>query len=34
VRFGYVNKTEVLKDGLEKMRVWMRREFDDVPLVG
>lgn len=34
VRFGYVNRTEVLKEGLEKMRVWMRREFDDVPLVG
>ncbi|EME48981.1 hypothetical protein DOTSEDRAFT_67881 [Dothistroma septosporum NZE10] len=32
VRFGYVNKTEILKDALEELRKYMRKEFDDVPL--
>lgn len=32
VRFGYVNKTEILKDALEELRKFMRKEFDDVPL--
>jgi aspartate/methionine/tyrosine aminotransferase len=34
VRVGYVNQVEVVKVGLERLRVWMRKEFDDVPLVG
>jgi aspartate/methionine/tyrosine aminotransferase len=33
VRIGFVCKTEVLKEGLEKVRVWLRKEFDDLPLV-
>lgn len=32
VRFGYVNKTEVVKEALEELRKYMRKEFDDVPL--
>jgi aspartate/methionine/tyrosine aminotransferase len=32
VRIGYVCETDVLKDGLEKVRVWLRKEFDDLPL--
>lgn len=32
VRFGYVNKTDIVTDGLEQLRLFMRREFDDVPL--
>lgn len=32
VRFGYVNRTEVVKAGLEELRKFMRKEFDDVPL--
>ena len=32
VRFGYVNETEVLKEGLEELRKFMRKEFDDVPV--
>lgn len=32
VRFGFVCQTQVLKDGLEALRVYMRKEFDDVPL--
>ena len=32
VRFGFVCETQVLKDGLEALRVYMRKEFDDVPL--
>jgi aspartate/methionine/tyrosine aminotransferase len=31
VRIGYVCETEVLKEGLEKMRVWLRKQFDDLP---
>lgn len=33
VRFGYVNREEVLKEGLEKLRMFMRKEFDDVPVL-
>lgn len=33
VRIGYVNREEVVKEGLEKLRLWMRKEFDDVPLL-
>ncbi|PIB02120.1 Aspartate aminotransferase [Cercospora beticola] len=33
VRFGYVCATQVLKDGLDALRVYMRKEFDDVPLL-
>ncbi|KIW07375.1 uncharacterized protein PV09_02220 [Verruconis gallopava] len=32
VRVGYVCKTEVLKEGLEKVRIWLRKEFDDLAL--
>ena len=30
VRFGYVNHKEVIKEGLEELRKFMRKEFDDV----
>ncbi|KAL1588022.1 hypothetical protein WHR41_03278 [Cladosporium halotolerans] len=33
VRFGYVNREEVVKEGLEKLRLFMRKEFDDLPLL-
>lgn len=32
VRFGYVNQTAILKDGLEELRKFMRKEFDDLPV--
>jgi len=32
VRFGYANKTEVVKEGLDKLREFMKKEYDDVPL--
>ncbi|KAF2103020.1 PLP-dependent transferase [Rhizodiscina lignyota] len=32
VRIGYVCETEVLKGGLDKTKVWLRKEFDDIPL--
>lgn len=32
VRVGYVNHTETLKQGLEQMRIFMRKHYDDVPL--
>lgn len=32
VRVGFCCAEDVLKEGLEKVRVWMRKEFDDVPL--
>ncbi|KAI5371223.1 Putative aminotransferase, class-I, pyridoxal-phosphate-binding, aminotransferase, class I/classII [Septoria linicola] len=32
VRFGFVCETKVLKEGLDALRVYMRKEFDDVPL--
>jgi aspartate/methionine/tyrosine aminotransferase len=33
VRIGYVNHTNVLKEGLEEMRKFMRREYDDLPVM-
>lgn len=32
VRFGYVNRTEIIAEGLEELRKFMRKEFDDIPL--
>lgn len=32
VRVGFVSETVVLQEALEKLRLWMRKEFDDVPL--
>ncbi|KAL1297868.1 hypothetical protein AAFC00_006391 [Neodothiora populina] len=32
VRIGYVNKTEVVKEGLEEVRKFMKKEMDDLPL--
>ncbi|TKX21032.1 aminotransferase-like protein 5 [Elsinoe australis] len=32
VRVGYVNHTETLREGLDKLRVFMRKEYDDIPL--
>jgi aspartate/methionine/tyrosine aminotransferase len=32
VRFGFVNRTEIVKEGLEELRKFMRKEFDDIPL--
>lgn len=32
VRIGYVNRTEVVKEGLEEVRKFMRKEYDDLPL--
>lgn len=32
VRIGYVNRTEILKEGLEEVRKFMRKEYDDLPL--
>lgn len=32
VRIGYVNRTEIVKQGLEELRKFMRNAFDDVPL--
>ncbi|KAK3072272.1 hypothetical protein LTR53_007124 [Teratosphaeriaceae sp. CCFEE 6253] len=32
VRVGYVNRAEVVQEGLEAVRKFMRREFDEVPL--
>ena len=32
VRIGYVNQTSIVKEGLEEVRKFMRKEFDDVPL--
>lgn len=32
VRIGYVCETQVLKEGLEHVRVFMREDFTDVPL--
>lgn len=32
VRIGFVNRAEVVKDGLEELRKFMRKEFDDLPL--
>jgi len=32
VRIGYVNRTEIVREGLEELRKFMRKEYDDVPL--
>ncbi|GAB7366506.1 hypothetical protein MBLNU230_g8498t1 [Neophaeotheca triangularis] len=32
VRIGFVNRTEVVKEGLEEARKFMRRDFEEVPL--
>lgn len=32
VRVGYVNRTEIVKEGLEELRKFMRKEYDDLPL--
>lgn len=32
VRIGYVNRTDIIKQGLEELRKFMRKEYDDVPL--
>ena len=32
VRFGYVNRTEIVKEGLEELRKFMRKEYDDLPV--
>ena len=32
VRIGYVNRTDVVKEGLEEARKFMRKEYDDLPL--
>ena len=32
VRIGFVNKTEILKEALEKLRVFMKKDFEDLPL--
>ncbi|KKY13250.1 putative aspartate aminotransferase [Diplodia seriata] len=32
VRVGFCCETEVLKEGLEKVRLWMKKNYDDVPL--
>lgn len=33
VRVGYVNHEQVVKEGLEQLRLFMRKEFDDVPVL-
>ena len=32
VRIGYVPETQVLQDGLDQLKIFMKKEFDDVPL--
>ncbi|KAF2501030.1 PLP-dependent transferase [Lophium mytilinum] len=32
VRIGYVNDTEVVEEGLQKVRQFIKKEFDDLPL--
>ncbi|KAK3711682.1 hypothetical protein LTR37_009458 [Vermiconidia calcicola] len=32
VRMGYVNRTETVKEGLEELRKFMRKEYDDLPV--
>ena len=32
VRIGYVNRTEIVKEGLEELRKFMRKEYDDLPV--
>lgn len=31
VRIGYVCETDVLREGLDQMKTWLRKEFDDIP---
>jgi aspartate/methionine/tyrosine aminotransferase len=33
VRIGYVCETDVLKDGLGQVRIWLKKEFDDLEVV-
>ncbi|KAF4541767.1 1-aminocyclopropane-1-carboxylate synthase [Lasiodiplodia theobromae] len=33
VRVGFCCETDVLKEGLEKVRLWMKKNYDDVPVV-
>jgi aspartate/methionine/tyrosine aminotransferase len=32
-RVGYVCETDVLKEGLDKVKLWLKKNFDDVPLL-
>lgn len=32
VRFGFVNQTNVLKEALEELRKFMRKEYDEIPV--
>lgn len=32
VRIGYANKTEIIKEGLDEVRKFMKKEMDDFPL--
>jgi aspartate/methionine/tyrosine aminotransferase len=32
-RVGFACETEVLREGLDKARVWLRKAYDDVPLL-
>lgn len=32
VRIGYANRSEIVKEGLEEVRKFMRKAFDDLPL--
>lgn len=32
VRIGFVNKTDIVQGGLEELRMFMRKEFEDLPL--
>ncbi|KAK3720130.1 hypothetical protein LTR37_003953 [Vermiconidia calcicola] len=32
VRMGYVNRTEIVREGLEELRKFMRKEYDDLPV--
>jgi aspartate/methionine/tyrosine aminotransferase len=34
VRIGFVPETQVLQEGLDQLKVFMKKEFDDVPLAG
>jgi aspartate/methionine/tyrosine aminotransferase len=33
VRIGYVCETDVLKDGLDQVRMWLKKEFDSLEVV-
>jgi len=33
VRIGFVCETNVLIEGLDKVKAWMKKNFDDVPLI-